>query len=969
MTNMKITSPSPFAAVLIAALAAAGVRAQETDPEGAQALRAAIAAEEQERDLKKALSGYEAVADDAEADSAVRAQAALRAGSVLRLLERSEEAETRFAQALQLDVSLAEEVARARSAVEDRDRQVELEQRVRELLDRFYGASGANYVGSLQHRNDSALAAVRALGVTAAPILIQMLGEERAEQEDRWTAFLGMVLWSIGGDEAERFLVDAFRTDTLDKRRLLALGAAVGEPELVQRLLPEIATSDDPAGLLQLGVFRDRSLLRYANRHSNDRHDVRPFSGVTYRRLLDHPLPDVRIAALQKLSNRHWFAEDPEVFAGLEPGILRALSAPEPDVARAAVVCLDHGASASDAGARVLFEALPNLRLRLPGLGRGAGQREQGRAAALFKTVGETIIECAHQLASTSTNDGFVETRRALLDQWLRSAVRAANWNDNDWKAAAPILMEAGALGFDDWIQERPSWRNAVAADVDTSQHELELLARHGRGPHPLAHSLWSSWCNARGLTNAEDSEALAAVVNLWPELEPILRDYVAARPVDQWGQAPFDLAAVPHPQVPAWIEELAARVSSSGNGLDLLARRLLQHPTDRYQEEQVTTCRSLLASFNGSSRTRKWLITRLAHFGDPWLLPRLGEQLAAVGDSVSWFPFLRDGGLGYDNEDTALFLEALLHHSKEHDDQLPSWTSTSVVTRTIELGWHRNPVAEVFVRAVKDSGDGPFAESLRGLVFAVACQEGSADAPFAQVLLDPDQLPRYIDKVQNDAVDGVFEPPKWALNQVARALPGHSGNQNAWGSLFRLDAELAVQAAYRALESGSSASRGTILQYAPYYTLEIGPEQLLPVLGDPYLSTRREACGYASNQLDEAYVPVLLRALRDPNLRELAQSGLEALRDYRSYQQWWRDLETGAEQSPAAIASQLRAQAAADQPKAQRVLAIRSLGALGRAEALPYLIELVGSEDAEIAAAAMRAVEAIHEARGVGGQ
>ena len=56
-----------------------------------------------------------------------------------------------------------------------------------------------------------------------------------------------------------------------------------------------------------------------------------------------------------------------------------------------------------------------------------------------------------------------------------------------------------------------------------------------------------------------------------------------------------------------------------------------------------------------------------------------------------------------------------------------------------------------------------------------------------------------------------------------------------------------------------------------------------------------------------------------------------------------------------------LLAQAKPTEPKPKRLLAITSLGALGKPEALPFLIEWTEDQDAEIANAARAAATQIH--------
>ncbi|MFN9330963.1 MAG: hypothetical protein ACK6D1_00005, partial [Planctomycetota bacterium] len=74
-----------------------------------------------------------------------------------------------------------------------------------------------------------------------------------------------------------------------------------------------------------------------------------------------------------------------------------------------------------------------------------------------------------------------------------------------------------------------------------------------------------------------------------------------------------------------------------------------------------------------------------------------------------------------------------------------------------------------------------------------------------------------------------------------------------------------------------------------------------------------------------------------------------------------WTKLQAGIDARPEAALEKLLLQARRDEPKARRLLAIASLGARGKAEATPVLIEWIDDADAEIAAAAKAAVTQIH--------
>lgn len=130
----------------------------------------------------------------------------------------------------------------------------------------------------------------------------------------------------------------------------------------------------------------------------------------------------------------------------------------------------------------------------------------------------------------------------------------------------------------------------------------------------------------------------------------------------------------------------------------------------------------------------------------------------------------------------------------------------------------------------------------------------------------------------------------------------------------------------------------------------------------DPNLRT--DVAAHFGARLDKDAVPALLTLLRDPieSVRVAATESLTRIRFYHEQQAHWDRVLKGLDASPATAAEKLLLQAKAGAPRAQRLLAVRSLGVLGAPEALPFLIEWTQDADAELAAAATAAVLQIHQ-------
>lgn len=137
---------------------------------------------------------------------------------------------------------------------------------------------------------------------------------------------------------------------------------------------------------------------------------------------------------------------------------------------------------------------------------------------------------------------------------------------------------------------------------------------------------------------------------------------------------------------------------------------------------------------------------------------------------------------------------------------------------------------------------------------------------------------------------------------------------------------------------------------------------QVLPLLEDSDASVRAAVVRACHETLDKKAVPGLLAALKDKSsmVRELAERALKAIRYFHEQQAHWQKAfrNLGA----ASAAEALMKQTGEDQPAKVRLAAIGALGVLGDPQALPFLIELMKSDDKEIAAEAEAAVQSLHQ-------
>ena len=137
----------------------------------------------------------------------------------------------------------------------------------------------------------------------------------------------------------------------------------------------------------------------------------------------------------------------------------------------------------------------------------------------------------------------------------------------------------------------------------------------------------------------------------------------------------------------------------------------------------------------------------------------------------------------------------------------------------------------------------------------------------------------------------------------------------------------------------------------------------MLPFLAAKSHHTRMKAVQHFDRTLEAEAVPGMLALLRDPDgkIREAASAALQRIRFAHEQELLWARAQNGIDARPEAALEKLLAQAKPTEPKPKRLLAIASLGALGKPEALPFLIEWTEDQDAEIANAARAAAVQIH--------
>lgn len=197
-------------------------------------------------------------------------------------------------------------------------------------------------------------------------------------------------------------------------------------------------------------------------------------------------------------------------------------------------------------------------------------------------------------------------------------------------------------------------------------------------------------------------------------------------------------------------------------------------------------------------------------------------------------------------------------------------------------------------------------------------------------------------------------------LPQLRRWAAGGNQADTALDALVRAGEKVDVGTA---IGDQDPTVRRWALQQVLNGKAEVPAAAMVPFLAARTNRTRMDVAQYFGKNLATEAVPGLIALLRDeqPHVREAAEQALTRIRFYHEQQAHWDRVLRGLDASPASAMEKLLLQARPDAPKAQRLLAIPSLGSLGKAEALPFLIDWSNEDDAEIAAAAKAAITRIH--------
>lgn len=968
------------------------------------ALERAIVIEEIEHDPRQALTLYTELAANSDLPDEVRRYAALRLGRVQAKLGDKVAARAAFEQAAKGEDSVAR-LARAdlTDPGQDEERARLLREEARRWIAQFptKGPEDGEPLSAYLKRF-KVFRSMLWIGPGAAPELIRAIEEHRPEANLRGNFHvtnLAYVLWHIGGPEAAAYL-DSIRSDeNLGMRRAIALGMTGEENARDQFVADNLVTvaeaylsdSDPQVQVTALGNNRP-----YAWHRNWEKYETSTVIG-----LIEGTNVTIQIATLVLLAQQweHIAGDRGETdsLQQLVPLLARALDDVNPDVVQPAYQLLGRVGMRSQASRLLLVQRLPSLRSDFELRGSSNfGLLDSSDLDITSEEPSIALLLPALRALGPSTSS---TQRSRSVDTLMRSYLSHLHRDSLD------LVLEYFQLGYDR-NNSTPGWilTNCVNEDAE---HVLAAMLEE-----PALESLLG-WISTIELAPA-----------CWPYLLQLEQRQVQPATGYSDGQkliwkamgrtaTPAAIAHLveglekdPTPErysYAVWTLIVASGVRQDADVKDALCRALIVKTT------------SVPGNW-GTPKSRELLVARLIQLGDPRvfnLLPQaeeLGLETVALGHIGTLFPcepaflgqrahsagwLVLEGEVqgkltpfhGYDDTTLASIWNTLLTRVA-NDPEAQEWSS---------LSW------ALTAQKQNDLPNG----------FPIPAQPDSTNLELLQVAAQ-----HWISRVSR----GIEFNRNWgyALGLAALLDIRRSGEitaPNVTAALNRLheiclasdDWEVRMYALYllpskqneegqQALLNALTDSRSEVSRYAmdhifkqrqpvPRERFELvlsnpnsdirarAIESLSPFvtggaadivkarLKDTSAQVRIEACVFLATQVAANPVPELLVALSDvdANVRSAAADALRAIRFYHDEKAHWDRVFAGTELSSNGAAEALLKQASGSNSNEVRLLAIRSLGVLGAAETLPFLIEWTMDSNAELSAAARAAIARIH--------
>lgn len=955
------------------------------------ALARAQLLEQQEGDLAAAQAAYRTLLADAQA-SAVHGDAALRLGSLLWRLDDKAAAKPFLDRAVaaggdvavQATAVLQGQGPEAKLAQERLDKARALVARYRELAMEPRDEKG-DLRGDGALRMNELARQMPSLAAAAATALVEALQQGRSLQnlagivhppKDASQLLLGM-LWRVGTAPAQTALSEwAADTDVAWRRQIAAsAGSWRIATDLTETLLRYVR-DPDPTGEVWQAATRAVSTLE---------HDV-------HVALLREAHPNSRAAALQSLATT-WenlsVAQQENVVANHGPTIVQATRSDDGRVVERAWQTLREFATKGPRTAMALFlmEAA-----RYPG---GFGTMNVKRAPDIDDPWLRSLCRAAQSLTTPRSNDWRQDGAAMLIAELLKEG--APRWASAGVDDALTLLE----LGYGDYRSGNGRWAQPCVLLANPEQlgrlvrvlpnvaqpHGLVKALAEMRLPESLFPALRDAveaclpqstvpWANQATSTHQRTVRGRSKPV---PMPSPVVVDLIAAA------------AATGAPAAATWLGAIVDREPS----LALISARLLVTMSGNSNDPAIRAALRRLLVWPGTHvdelqpQERSEVFAELARVGDVAAIPLFVRAyelgLAIVPIEAQRF---QAAGIGFLGEWSSNGERSDSWHGYAEADLQTAW-------RTL---LDSNVADKVWAELPSGHNDRPYAQQnyfhVPAAVLPLLCQRLAAQWAMAG---DNGQgaIANFVQasfgRLPLAAVEG-----ESATTMAIRAILAAEDEQLKWlvfGALPREVAQRFATEARQALRKAANKYAVSILvghdipldvdewrevlrerggqyegfDHVPAALAAALRSEVTTALANPDTHVRFEACQAMRRLYGADAVADLLPLVQDTNeqVRKAARESLDQLREEHERRTFWADAGSGIDVRPASAAAKLLAQAKAGEAKDQRLMALRSLGVLSAAEALPYLIDWTKDPDVEIAAAARAAIAQIHAKAG----
>jgi hypothetical protein len=911
-------------ALFAGALAAQAPQAPQVE------LAQAIAVEEQERDLGKAETMYREALAGTKLSAGARALANQRLGNLLTRLGRGAEAKPFLDAAAKAQGVEYDDFGTAQQG-QDLEREKALREQARELVRTIFAkgpSASAGNDGSPLYGLDRSLAEqLLWIGPAGVPEVVAALEQYVKAHPYQPVLVQGLAafLWRTGGTQAATFLRAAAANPEFAAP--VARGAhALREPAMLEVASAYLQHADWEVtkGLLTGGATHDTPLqLRFEPKLLVDAAEKGGKEWKAFVLLWAARVPLV-----------------PELLARVHRMVRAILDSTDPELGSAAHKFLGSAPSqASLEGIELLLRELPKMR---------------GAMSLNMPPTAPPLANAPHRSRFT------IEEARRLLPQ-IDACAKALGPVETGpaptkWQWVAALMHEVAAVSGPEIVPTVLSWLDLgfeVTFALDekfTAGIAKDVLGRLERQPGR----------NQQWVLNE------LAKVELGRDLFPLLRD--AAQRARAGGnpmvsEFALAMAKTGDPEAADWIVAEQARVgeaSWSAVPLVELGRktqaenvRAALRTAAQGNQQPGASCQALLALLAMGDVPALDLVVQKASFPQYQAPhPYATKPERAVLRPIHYLVYENpDPPHGFTDEQV---LEVLRKIAAQHvpNDWGPRFFSVGAI-KDVFLG-------ELARLVVEDWR----ADDKRGWIDAVAQrvadrrQRGQDPGPLADWHARMLGSPR-----ARSAVLRALDP------DTARALRAHIepllDGEDGDDALAALEAlgELGPEWFERMLKNRHAGVRARVLASSTGAAWRVADAAVVPLTRDPEPGVREQAADYLGARVSKEAVPDLIALLRDPRaeVRTAAANALTRIRFYHEQQAHWDRVLKGLDASPASAAEKLLLQAKPGAQKAQRLLAIESLGALGVPEALPFLIEWTGDADAEVAAKAKAAITQIH--------